>query len=462
MMNKAMLSGLVALVGLLPASAEEFPLTFRTVPAKDVMTFPGGFGASEMLSSSRPARLRREPKVVSQHPLYSGSRAVLGGASVLVRLDESKGDGRGYDQLIVDMNQNGDLTDDPVVQLTEPTTTRSRATPRQLLFGPIQSPADKALVGGRPQYFAEVYLYNSQVTTRSSQAQNLTYGQFMLKAGWYLDATVTVDGTKWKVGVYDGDANQHLGDFAKSQVITNRGSVSWYFRNADSWLLKRDAAGGFADRSSANEMYPFGPFLYVGAKAYKMVMAPDCRSLRVEPWSEPLAEVALQPQGDQVRSITLAWEQPGGRWQLLRPAVAAGGKVQVPSGNYRLYACNIVGEGAARDRVTLSATRRAVLPPVSVAAGRNNTLACGAPLDVAVTAVKARPYASRLQLGEAAETAASSESELRINAVVTGAGGEIYSTFQKGERPDSKPAPPVFTITDAAGKQLAKGNLEYG
>ena len=43
-----------------------------------------------------------------------------------------------------------------------------------------------------------------------------------------------------------------------------------------------------------------------------------------------------------------------------------------------------------------------------------------------------------------------------------GADGEIYATFAKGPKLADEPAKPVFKIVGADGKQLAKGNLEFG
>ena len=116
-MNKLISSvGALAVAAAATASGEDFPLTFRTIPAKDVMSFPGGSGTYGQLGLAKPAKLRKEPKAMSRHPLYGVCRDTPAGPAFLFRLDESKGDGKGYDQLIVDMNQNGDLTDDPVAQ----------------------------------------------------------------------------------------------------------------------------------------------------------------------------------------------------------------------------------------------------------------------------------------------------------------------------------------------------------
>jgi hypothetical protein len=293
-------------------------------------------------------------------------------------------------------------------------------------------------------------------------------GQLMLKAGWYLDTTVDLNGLKQKVGVYDGDSNLRLGDVSRAQTVTNRAAASrsqpekyWYFRGGDTLLVDADGSGTFDNDLFQSESCPFGPILYLGAKAYKVALAPDCKSLHVEPWTEALAEVALQPRGDQVRNITLAWEQPGGNWQLINPAVIDG-KVMVPPGNYRLYSSSLLGKGAARDQVMVSGMQRVPQTPVSIVAGKANTLDCGAPLDIKVTAVKSRATTSGLFSEDAGDAKVDSDYSLRINANVAGAGGEVYSTFQKGDSFRTRPPKPSFTIVQAGGKTVASGNLEYG
>jgi hypothetical protein len=460
-MNKLLsICGVLAVVLAATASGEDFPLTFRTIPAKDVMSFPGGYGTYGQLKSAKPANLRKEPKAMSQHPLYGLCRDAPTGPAFLFRLDESKGNGKGYDQLIVDMNQNGDLTDDPVASRSVLPTDR-RAVPDQMLFGPIQAPADKALADGRPVYFAQVYIFNRQLLTSGQTNPNMMFGQVLLKAGWYLDTTVEISGLKQKVGVYDGDSNLRLGDLARSQTITNREEKAWYFRSGDTLLADADGSGSFESDVFDSESCPFGPILYLGEKVFKVALAPDCKSLHVEPWTKPLAELALQPRGGEVRKVTLAWEQPGGNWQPIRPAIIEG-KAMVPPGNYRLYACSVVGKGAPRDQVMVAGTQRVPQTPVSIAVAKANTLACGAPLDIKVTAVKNRGTSRELLAEDAGDATGGSDYVLRINANVAGAGGEVYSTFQKGDGFQVRPPKPSFTIVQAGGKTVASGSLEYG
>ena len=55
MIKPTFVCGLVAIAAVVAASGEDFPLTFRTIPAKDVMSFPGGSGTYGQLELARPS-----------------------------------------------------------------------------------------------------------------------------------------------------------------------------------------------------------------------------------------------------------------------------------------------------------------------------------------------------------------------------------------------------------------------
>ena len=61
MFRPTFLCGLVGVAVVVTATAEDFPLTFRTIPAKEVMSFPGGSGTYGQLATAQPAKLRKEP-----------------------------------------------------------------------------------------------------------------------------------------------------------------------------------------------------------------------------------------------------------------------------------------------------------------------------------------------------------------------------------------------------------------
>jgi hypothetical protein len=467
MIKATLVWGLIATAGFITASAEDFPLRFRTIPAQDVLDFPGGYGGLAELRFVRPAKLRSEPKAISRHPLYGETRETAGGISFLVRVDESQGDGKGYDQLIVDMNQNGDLTDDapaPRVALPAPLKPSASAS-RRVMFGPIQAPADKMIAGGRPIYFAQGYINQLSSTWRlGERAQNISAGYVRLKAGWYAEATVELKGVKEKVGVLDGDCNLRLGDVSEPRTYGGLGEEqSWYFPSADALLIDVNGSGAFEGDAFGSEECSFGPVVYLGATPYRVALTSDLKALRVEPWDQPLAEVSLQPNGAQVCSVTLAWEQPNKQWQLLSAGVA-GGKIKIPPGNYRLYACQLIGKGSSRDEVMVSAFERIPKTPTKFAADKANTLRCGAPLEIKVTAQKRLPRSYELNSGDLRNPPLSTDSEyvLSINGNVRGAGGEVYSAFAKGPKFKEDPPRPTFTVTDASGRKVSSGNLEFG
>ena len=194
-----------------------------------------------------------------------------------------------------------------------------------------------------------------------------------------------------------------------------------------------------------------------------MSLTPDGKALNVEPWTAALAEVTLQPHGEQVCCVTLAWEQPDKQWQLIRAGVADG-KITVPPGNYRLYHCDLVGKGAPRDQVRVAAYQRVPKEPFVFAAGKGNTLRCGAPLEIKVAAEKKIPQPWEVNRNDPDNRPGPADSEyvVSINANICGAGGEVYSEYGKGEKFKDDPPKPAFTVTDSGGRKVGSGNLEFG
>lgn len=102
-------------LGLTPAVsllATEFPLTLKLMTAQEARSCPGNAGGYARLEVKKPDSAKAEPKAASGHPLYGQLWA--GRKPMLFRVDESQGEGKGYDRLVLDLNRNGDLTDGPV------------------------------------------------------------------------------------------------------------------------------------------------------------------------------------------------------------------------------------------------------------------------------------------------------------------------------------------------------------
>jgi hypothetical protein len=468
MIKTKLLCGVVLAASPFVAPAKDFPLEFKVLTAPEAFSLPGNPGVSSRLELDKPRAITREPPAVSKHPLYGQFSDLTN--RLCFRIDESKGDGKSYDRLIADLNQNGDLTDDPVITRVEQPAPRTTPDSEQSAFGPILVPEGKKIGSWQPIYFVQLNLYNLPIKDRARERSSYL-GQLRVRAGWYLETTVAMDGITRKIGLTDGNCNVRPGDPVLPTIYKNADETNWYFQGGDSFLVDNDGSGKFQSSRGNSESAPFGPVLYLGAKLYKAAVAADSKTLALEPWIEPLAELALQPHGDQVRGIQVAWETAPGQWQLLQPNVE-NGKAPVPPGNYRLYTCSLETRTAAGDTLMLGGNKSAPRDDIRAAAGAPTPFKCGAPLEVKVSSERdtrnmgmvnpasdsflGRLFGSR----DRPETAR----QQRIQAYVIGAGGEQYSWFnlKKADGKTSEPARPTYAIAAADGKAVESGNMEFG
>ncbi len=447
----------VTLVGVaLAAPATDFPLEFKTLKPEEVKTFPGAFSTFGRLRSVQPKGLKKEPKTTCRQPFYGELNEGTPNAFVF-RIEESK-DGNGYDRLLIDLNQNGDLTDDPVLEgkiRTDP----DKSLPKSQFstFWPIPVSADRMIGSWRPVYLGELRVDTREV----AKGGDVYIGLLRVYAAWYLETTVELDGFKQKVGVFDTAAQMRLGNEWKPEIAG--GSGNWYFQAGDSFLQDKDGSGGFERRPFGNEASAFSPFQVIGPQACKVGLSADCKSLRVQKWAEPLAEVSVRPHGEQVQFLSLAWERAKGQWQLLDLEVA-NGKIKVPPGNYRLCGCAVVAKAAQGELVVAGGFQSRMDTPMKFAAGKANTLRCGAPLRVEASAQKRKPQDRELQRQgtTTVDPKVDSEFVLTISAQIQGAANETYSSFRAGQDFKQPTRKPAFTIVDAQGKRVGSGNLEFG
>ena len=385
--------------------------------------------------------------------------------SLLFRLDESKGDGKGYDQLILDLNQNGDLTDDAVICPAADTERWSNFKGQELtLFGPIEVPASKTIGAWKPIYYAVLDLRTNAILKLRNRRVTSTkdyLGNLRLKAGWYLETTVEMDGVKQTIAVIDNDANMRLGNPCKPHISPDG---RWFLGAADGDRLLLDKGGS----GTYDHPQSFAQILYFDAVPYKITLAADDKSIQIEPWPGPLAEVSLQPHGERVRGLALGWESSKGQWQFIDLGVAKG-RIKVPPGNYGLWSISVSAKSQKAEEITASGVNMNSRKVFSVALGKTNTLLCGAPLQIRVETelTGAQPTGSSSGFWDAlqkwiGQSALSESRMLRIQAEVVGAGGETYSSFILDRKGGSRQPPqPTFTIT-TGGRQVASGNLEFG
>jgi hypothetical protein len=276
-----------------------------------------------------------------------------------------------------------------------------------------------------------------------------------------LETTVEVNGATHRIGVVDGNANLRLGEEPRSMMYKNNNEENWYFQPADSFLLDADGSGRFEDRAGDPEASPFGALLYFGATPCRVTLAADCASLRVEPWTDALADAKVEPNGAQVRDVLLAWERKPNDWVLLKAGVAQG-HARVPPGKLRLTGCVLACNAKDGQPLVLEASYRKLDKLITAPAGQVTPLKCGAPLEVRLTASKRDVSDTEVLVETASPGVAASGMILQIRAEIVGAAGETYATFAKGKDLADEPPKPKFSITGKDGKLVASGNLEFG
>jgi hypothetical protein len=453
----------LAMPGLLVAT--DYPLAFKTLDAQQAVSFPSGSLTYAMIQAGKPAGIHKAPPAISQHPLYG--QIAAGPNQLLFRLDESKGNGKGYDRLIVDVNQNGDLTDDPVVSPVPPAGgSAAVSTLQQFLFGPIRAPENLKIGADRPVFFAQVYLFMTPgASIVSSPAA--TVGEMIVRPGWYLEATVNVNGKQHKVDLVDANCNFRLGDL--DRPVTYRTGLNgnedyWLFQGGDRFVVDREGATGVQSAIFDDKSCSFGPILYLDAKPYKATLAADCQSLSLDPWTEPLAELALQ-HGEQISSLQLAWEKTPGNWTLIEPGIE-NSKASVPPGNYRLYSAALKAKTASGEFLVMTGTKRVPAGGIKAVAGVTTPLPCGSPLQVSLSCQSSSALgtvSSGVLSALAQAFRGQSASEQTIQASILGAGGETYSVpYLIGNKGLRTPPEPTFSVLTADGKQVDSGTLEYG
>jgi hypothetical protein len=439
----------------LAAPGKDFPLEFKTLKPEEIKTFPGVFFTYGRLQTAKPEALKKEPKAMCRQPFYGQLNGKQN--AFVFRIEESK-EGKGYDRLLIDLNQNGDLTDDPVIEgqiQAEPD--KSLPKSQFTTFWPIPVSADRMIGSWRPVYLGEL-----RVDTRGGgKGEDVYIGLLRVYAGWYLETTVEVDGFKQKAGVIDTAAQMRLGNEWKPHIPS--GSGNWYFNAGDSLLLDKDGSGSFERALFGSEAEALSEFHYIGPHPCKVSLSRDCKCLQVEKWAEPLAEVTVRPHGEQVQSVSLAWERPKGQWQLLSLKLADG-KTRVPPGNYRFESCSVKAKSDRGEPVVAGGMLIRMETPMKFAVGKANILRCGAPLRVEASAEKRKPqdWVLQRQGTTAVDPKVDSEFVLAISAQIQGVRNETYALFRTRQDFKQTASKPAFTVADAQGKVVGSGNLEFG
>jgi hypothetical protein len=181
----------------------------------------------------------------------------------------------------------------------------------------------------------------------------------------------------------------------------------------------------------------------VAGRWWSSALSEDGATLTLEPTEVELGELrcllgfSVRLQGPKSVSLLLISD----RYGLVAPSLASGA-AKVPAGEYRLESVRL----RTRDG-------RGKTWELSASGGRNGE----GTIEVATTPATvldfARPLVGRVEFQERGR------GQAYLSLVLTTAGGQGVDSLTVG---GGLPAEPTFTITDASGKKVHSGKLEYG
>lgn len=455
------------------AAAAEFPLEFKPLTAEKVRSVPGVSGSYTSLTNAK-VNISSVPEAKSGKPLYGTLGGTTKESQWVLMLDESKGTGKGYDVLYLDVNHNGDLTDDAPVA-AQPLPAALARTPTgstvERTFGPIQAPVS------RSETQSEVMpIFVIAMVPATSIGSNY-FGYAMVLPGSLLEAKVSLNGVEEKIALVDANANLRYGDPPKRQEYKapTASSSYRYFSTGDVVLRDRNGSGEFEEDLCDSESEDFASLMYFGGKPYTAKIDADQTSIELEPYDGPMGELTSD-NFDYVKTLSLEWKKADGSIELIS-VQPVNGLLKAPVGQYGLYRCVLRVDDPKTGPVMARGMRRTLPDWVSAGTGQSAALRFGAPLELRVTAE--RPTNAVSTSGEGggnflqalsdvftpsggSGTSVKASPEVRINVEVRGTGDETYDMYLKGGSLTDRAMPPKFKVLDANQKVVASGQLEYG
>jgi hypothetical protein len=376
----------------------------------------------------------------------------------------------GYSQLYFDLNHNGDLTDDGVIE-AEGEYRSSAGTYVRNYFPNVDVQIDAD--GETLQYAFTLSVYYRKST-------GYEYVSASLSPGVYREGEVTLDGKSRRVVLLDFNSNGRFDDETtiRNDIPTPEGRI--YPMYGDRLLVDPEqSTSGYRspyDPTTGNGQHYVSELVNIDGKFYDMEVSAAGDTLTLTASSAPMGKVTnpndgfraalygelglVVLRGDGSEPVDL----PAGEWKLLGYTIDQTGYPEEPaeeedeeesdeekseSSLLETLTRAIIGSPPtttprpSRPRYTLvSASATKECESITVREGQTVALPFGAPYKPVV---------------KVAYRSGSDVAQLGLNIV--GSAGEVCTNlYVDGSRPDK----PEFTIVDPEDQEVAQGNFEYG
>jgi hypothetical protein len=387
-----------------------------------------------------------------------------------------------YNRLYLDLNGNGDLSDDKPVEaqaVSSNTNTGgvlmlagSRGNYASFSFPQVDLTVD---AGGTPVE------YSFTLSGYSNAQPDFCYVGVRLNAAAYREGEITLEGKKHRIVLIDFNSNGRFDDQIAMATAGSGSEARVYPQQGDMLLVDPDAKNPDSPYDPAGSKFRnyITKLINVEGRLYDLKITPAGDKITLESSAVPQGKVSnpndgysAMIYGDQgVLKISGNKENPAsvpaGEWKLLSYSIdltpppetekAAEEKAKSDEGGEKATASkplsealkNVLGGSAAAQKVVrrtlVAGQATASYKAVKVVAGETVEMPFGPPFKPVVQAYPGQDEKQK------------KITQLAMSLV--GSGGESCTNMiVKGVRPPK----PEFTITDSEGKEVQTGSFEYG
>jgi len=359
-----------------------------------------------------------------------------------------------YNRLLFDLNHNGDLTDDEVIEAKEPRGTSRQSNYANYAFPRVDLTIETEGVEMEFAFTFSVYAYGST---------SYSYANASLRAAAYRDGEVTLNGKKKRIVLVDYNSNGRFDDGWSIAPNIHYSGGGVYPKSGDMVFVAPDARGTSGHSPTMNDSQQYlSKLVNIEGRFFDVKVSPAGDKMTLTPSSIPAGHVTNPNKGYRA----VVYSDIG----FMKISGDDSGKATLPEGEWKLASYTIDRTGFAeeekekKESASLLDTLSAALTKTQHSS-RPRTTRISAHGTNSYVAVKVRggetvefpfgqPYTPEVTVSHGAGSSTAS-----LGMALIGAGGERCSgIYVNGSRPSA----PEFTITDPDGKEVHTGKFEYG
>ena len=367
-----------------------------------------------------------------------------------------------FTRLYFDLNHNGDLTDDEVIEASQ---TRMGSM-SQASFPVVKLKVD---VGGKKiDYAFRFSLY-------SYSGGQYGYTQAQLNAAAYRIGEIELDGKKHRVALVDFNSNGRFDDRGGVHTEINAPGGVVYPRMGDMLYIDPQVSKNFMnpyDSTSNDAQYQVAKWIALDGRYYDLKIDPSGETLSLEPSSAKLGYVSNPNKGFHA----VLYGDQG----LVEIADHGSGKAAIPEGEWKLmsYTINLTNqpkeeagkkkdeEGEEESGSVFDVLSEVLSSKVSEAVGIPRLTMVSAQATREYKAVKvtaeetvAMPFGPPFQPKVEASIFRKGMAVVPLELSLVGSCGETCSSMLVN---GSQPSAPKFTICTKDGEEVTSGVFRYG